>query len=72
MIRNIALPLEPSAFCYSAVRDYLVAASAQIRCWYNVYRQRHALLALNDAMLKDIGLSRVDALAEGSKPFWRP
>ncbi|MBS1222696.1 MAG: hypothetical protein H6R23_2316, partial [Proteobacteria bacterium] len=23
-------------------------------------------------MLKDIGISRVDALREGRKPFWRP
>ena len=72
MIRDTTLPLERSAARYSAVRDYLVAALAQIRCWYNVYRQRHALLALDDAILKDIGLSRADALAEGGKPFWRP
>ena len=37
-----------------------------------LYRQRRALLALDDAFLKDIGLSRVDALVEGGKPFWRP
>lgn len=72
MNRDATLSLEPSAVRYSAVRDYLVAASVQIRCWYNVYRQRRALLALNDAMLKDIGLNRLDALLEGNKPFWRP
>ncbi|WP_220720555.1 DUF1127 domain-containing protein [Agarivorans litoreus] len=34
-------------------------------------RSRRALLALNDELLKDIGLSRAQALAEGRKPFWR-
>ena len=34
-------------------------------------RQRRALLALSDHALKDIGLNRADAFAEGTKPFWR-
>jgi uncharacterized protein YjiS (DUF1127 family) len=34
-------------------------------------RQRQLLLSLGDDALKDIGLSRVDALAEGGKPFWQ-
>ena len=36
-----------------------------------VSRQRRALLALSDDMLKDIGISRAQADLEGSKPFWR-
>jgi uncharacterized protein YjiS (DUF1127 family) len=39
--------------------------------WVEVSRQRHALLALSDHMLKDIGISRSQAHFEGSKPFWR-
>jgi uncharacterized protein YjiS (DUF1127 family) len=42
-----------------------------LRQGYAVHRQRRALLSLDDAMLKDIGISRVDALQEGRKPFWR-
>jgi uncharacterized protein YjiS (DUF1127 family) len=38
--------------------------------WQENARQRHALLALDDAMLKDIGISRAQAEHEGSKPFW--
>lgn len=34
-------------------------------------RQRLALLELSDSLLKDIGVSRADALAEASKPCWR-
>ena len=39
--------------------------------WVEVSRQRRALLALSDDMLKDIGISRAQADIEGSKPFWR-
>jgi uncharacterized protein YjiS (DUF1127 family) len=34
-------------------------------------RQRRRLLELEDHMLKDIGISRRQALEEGSKPFWK-
>jgi len=40
-------------------------------CWYARYRQRRQLLALDDQMLKDIGLTRATAQHEGKKPFWR-
>lgn len=35
-------------------------------------RSRYQLMRLDDRMLKDIGISRADALFEGQKPFWRP
>jgi uncharacterized protein YjiS (DUF1127 family) len=38
--------------------------------WHELARQRRALLRLDDYMLKDIGLSRVDALREADRPFW--
>jgi uncharacterized protein YjiS (DUF1127 family) len=34
--------------------------------------QRRQLAELNDHMLRDIGLSRADVMAEATKPFWRP
>lgn len=39
--------------------------------WYVRYHQRRQLLALDDQMLKDIGLTRATAQQEGNKPFWR-
>lgn len=33
-------------------------------------RSRRALLELSDAQLKDIGISRADAVREGLRPFW--
>ena len=34
-------------------------------------RQRHALAALDDHLLRDIGLTRSAIRQEVSKPFWR-
>jgi uncharacterized protein YjiS (DUF1127 family) len=34
-------------------------------------RQRCALLRLDERMLRDLGITRVDALREGEKPFWQ-
>jgi uncharacterized protein YjiS (DUF1127 family) len=56
---------------HSRLPAFLAAARVRLRDWYTVYRQRRALLRLDDALLKDIGISRVDAFQEGSKPFWR-
>ena len=34
-------------------------------------RQRRALSGLNEAMLRDLGLTRGDVAREVEKPFWR-
>jgi len=39
--------------------------------WSARHRQRRALLALDDWVLKDIGVSRADVMRESDKPFWR-
>ena len=39
--------------------------------WQGRATQRYHLAQLDDAMLKDIGLSRADADREAAKPFWR-
>jgi uncharacterized protein YjiS (DUF1127 family) len=40
--------------------------------WRERAQQRRQLERLNDHMLRDIGLTRADVLAEASKPFWQP
>ncbi|MGE0162919.1 MAG: DUF1127 domain-containing protein [Dongiaceae bacterium] len=39
--------------------------------WSERTRQRRRLAALDDRILKDIGLSRADVMSESDKPFWR-
>ncbi|SME88195.1 Uncharacterized conserved protein YjiS, DUF1127 family [Tistlia consotensis] len=39
--------------------------------WQERWAQRERLKGLDDHMLHDLGLSRVDAQAEADKPFWR-
>jgi uncharacterized protein YjiS (DUF1127 family) len=38
--------------------------------WRERRRERRALGALDDTLLKDIGISRADAYDEVRKPFW--
>jgi uncharacterized protein YjiS (DUF1127 family) len=45
--------------------------SNTIASWGERVRQRRALVSLPDHMLKDIGISRVDAWREAEKPFWQ-
>ncbi len=40
--------------------------------WQERSRQRHQLASLSDHLLRDIGLSRADIMAETTKRFWRP
>lgn len=44
---------------------------AMIREWRRRARSRRELLALDDHMLKDIGITRIDARYEAAKWFWR-
>jgi uncharacterized protein YjiS (DUF1127 family) len=42
-----------------------------LREWSRRNRERAELAALDDRMLKDIGLTRADAEFLSNKPFWR-
>ena len=43
----------------------------RIFMWRNRARQRRHLAELDDRLLRDIGLSRVEVEHEISRPFWR-
>lgn len=43
----------------------------QLRCYRDYRHSRRQLLALDDRLLKDIGISRTQALREGRKAFWK-
>lgn len=42
----------------------------RIARWYELARQRQQLARMNDAGLKDLGLSRADIYQESERPFW--
>jgi len=44
----------------------------RLELWAERRRQRRELLRLPDHVLKDIGISRAEALNEAEKPFWKP
>lgn len=53
-------------------RSILVSFFDLVWRWRERARQRRALLALDDRLLSDIGISRAEAEGEACKPFWRP
>ena len=40
--------------------------------WERRARERKSLAEMPDHMLKDLGVTRSDAVRESEKPFWRP
>ena len=44
---------------------------ATLRIWHRRARTRRQLLTLDDRMLADIGVDRIDASREAAKPFWK-
>ena len=44
---------------------------ATVERWLERRSQRRALLALDDKLVKDIGLGQADVWQEADKPFWR-
>ena len=51
--------------------DFLRGVYATLREWRRRKNGRLELARLDDRMLRDIGLTRVDADYEINKPFWR-
>jgi uncharacterized protein YjiS (DUF1127 family) len=68
LLQRIAAPALPASRLLwrtvAGVVEYL------LRC-LDRSRQRHVLERLDDAMLRDLGLSRADVMRETDKPFWR-
>ena len=47
------------------------AAGSLVALWIERVRQRRMLSELDDHLLRDIGVTRVEAARECEKPFWR-
>jgi uncharacterized protein YjiS (DUF1127 family) len=57
----------PSA---STLHDAAIWLMHVLLRWLELAQQRRRLLALDDRMLKDIGITRAEAMQEGTRPFW--
>lgn len=62
--------IKSSCALAAALRDALAHALDWLKGRAALQRSRRALAVLDDRMLRDIGLSRVDAKREAEKPFW--
>lgn len=54
-----------------SARRYSLLLVLTAEHWLERRRQRQALRAASDHLLKDIGISRAEAAHEAFKPFWR-
>ena len=59
---------------FERIGGWLIRATLKhikvIKIWNRNQKTRRALFNMSDHMLKDIGISRVDAMQEWRKPFW--
>ncbi|MCK0094553.1 DUF1127 domain-containing protein [Yoonia sp. F2084L] len=53
------------------VADLAVKFAVAVTLWDTRRKTRHALRSLEAHLLHDIGLDRLSAQAEASKPFWQ-
>ncbi len=65
----------PAVIAYLA-QEHAKTPLARLKRAYGEWRarvkERTQLVGLDERMLRDIGLSRVDIWHETNKPFWRP
>ena len=53
------------------IRDGAAATAGRIAQWMDRQRQRDLLMALDERMMRDIGLTPDARTREVTKPFWR-
>lgn len=69
---DLFLPPQPYSTWRPKRRMHPIAAAwTLVSTWIERVRQRNALAKLDDRELRDIGITRVDAVRESEKPFWR-
>lgn len=71
MLRN-SLATATTASVHSGKARWFEQARTQAATWLQRRRSRQALAELDGRLLRDIGLSPSEAIAECAMPFWRP
>lgn len=60
----------PLLIRHSQPSNWLNSAASMLRRWLELSRQRRVLAQLDERMLRDIGIDRLDAVRESRRPFW--
>ena len=63
--------LNPLRIALARVAVAMARAHEAVAVWHERRAERRALMGLDAAALKDMGLGRGDAYREYVKPFWR-
>lgn len=71
LARNFAALDRASSNLFDAPAALARKVRETVATWQRRGQERRQLLAMTDRDLRDIGLSRLDALAHADKPFWR-
>ena len=69
-LTNASVPL--GAAGQVSLRRALAQIWFVVEGWFERSRQRRELGRMSDHLLRDMGITRTDALNEAGKPFWRP
>lgn len=56
---------------WTVVRAVVVGLPDTLYTWQQRHRMRHELRHLDERMLRDMGISRYDAVREARRPFWK-
>ena len=59
------------ASALAAIQTHIASFSIFLATCLERVRQRDQLAELDDHLLRDIGITRVEALREADKPWWR-
>jgi uncharacterized protein YjiS (DUF1127 family) len=68
---TVALPAQPAVRECKRPASHLRRVLALFDIWRQRLRDRRALALMDGRSLRDIGLTRCDALHEARKPFWQ-
>jgi uncharacterized protein YjiS (DUF1127 family) len=75
MLKTASPAVTPALGGRAGPRETRFLARARVgrtfTAWRNRHRQRAALAQLDARLLRDIGLTRADVVAECAKPFWK-
>lgn len=71
LTHSLGIPVNGEANPFRRLGDLIGHIADTLRTWRVRDRQRRELRELDDATLKDIGLTRAQANFAADKPFWR-